>query len=749
MAKNITTDLLTSIRENVAKNATLLTIRRDDGTTYFLTNHDTPLVVDGLTYTNRVPFTISAIQTASQLSVDTCEVEIGVGGDIITQGDLDANLFRSGEIEISDVDWAHPEYGVLILRKGWFSRIESRRDGVAVFEVGGLLKLLDFSVGRVYQASCDADLGSRRCRVAINQSQAYSPLNRYVTGDWVHVQDKSAMTALSSLVNGGFEADGARNVSQAITGWERSPDSWWVVASNFTNFSGSFPAQEGTYFLTGGEITADFRREQFVRQTVDLIAGGMDAADIDAGVLMFALFVRVVQSIYFEDPPRIMLEYIDAQDRVIRTHDTGYFVLDRIEEWREKALIYPVVANARSARITLYGALRDGIIVNVGYDNVEAYFWDQTLVRPNNDTIYRVSRIVSQTSPQHIYGLANPSFDSQSSNVPNNDVNVGSGAITGWTKGIGSFWGTDTTFYGVTGSVDGARVLLAGDDLSGIQQTYTIAQLTITGDVETFDADRILVGRAALRLRGSVFELDETHASAIEVEFRSAANSLLDTWDALPLGYHGPTTGPALTSFDVAVMIPSGTARIVTRLVARTPAASSTGGVGFDNLSRFIYDVDAAVQTDPVSGQATGAGFSFVDGAYDIDGSLIWKATPSFTEYDQVATVTDAKNFTSTTMAGSLGAFETSAIYWISGNNAGSTNVIRRWDPDTKGIRLYFPSPRPIQVGDRFQYNRACQKRFLEDCVAVFSNGINFQGFPYLPGRLDTPTEVVEEPPTP
>jgi len=39
-----------------------------------------------------------------------------------------------------------------------------------------------------------------------------------------------------------------------------------------------------------------------------------------------------------------------------------------------------------------------------------------------------------------------------------------------------------------------------------------------------------------------------------------------------------------------------------------------------------------------------------------------------------------------------------------------------------------------VQVGDVFTIYPGCQKRLQQDCITKFSNGINFGGFPYLPG---------------
>lgn len=52
-----------------------------------------------------------------------------------------------------------------------------------------------------------------------------------------------------------------------------------------------------------------------------------------------------------------------------------------------------------------------------------------------------------------------------------------------------------------------------------------------------------------------------------------------------------------------------------------------------------------------------------------------------------------------------------------------------------------LPFPFDVQVGDAYSAIAGCQKRLTEDCNAKFSNVLNFQGEPHLPG-VDTITKV-------
>ncbi|WP_332681436.1 DUF2163 domain-containing protein [Bosea sp. (in: a-proteobacteria)] len=49
-------------------------------------------------------------------------------------------------------------------------------------------------------------------------------------------------------------------------------------------------------------------------------------------------------------------------------------------------------------------------------------------------------------------------------------------------------------------------------------------------------------------------------------------------------------------------------------------------------------------------------------------------------------------------------------------------------------IELWQAAPRPIEIGDGFSISVGCDKSFAT-CQAKFGNGINFRGFPHLPGN--------------
>ena len=49
-------------------------------------------------------------------------------------------------------------------------------------------------------------------------------------------------------------------------------------------------------------------------------------------------------------------------------------------------------------------------------------------------------------------------------------------------------------------------------------------------------------------------------------------------------------------------------------------------------------------------------------------------------------------------------------------------------------ITLFEAPVRPIAIGDAFLATAGCDKQFAT-CSAKFGNGVNFRGFPHMPGE--------------
>ncbi len=141
-------------------------IVRADGVTLGFTDHDWTLTFGGVTYEPESGFAASEIRSGADLAVDAQDAEGVLTSDTITETDILDGRWDNAAVEVWRVNWAATSQRVL-LRRGAIGQI--RRGRLAfVAEVRSLAHVLGQTVGRTFQASCDAALGDARCGVNID-----------------------------------------------------------------------------------------------------------------------------------------------------------------------------------------------------------------------------------------------------------------------------------------------------------------------------------------------------------------------------------------------------------------------------------------------------------------------------------------------------------------------------------------------------------------------------------------------------
>lgn len=141
-------------------------LTRRDGTKLGFTDHDRDLAFDDTTFEAESGFTASEIRDQVGLSVDNLEVTGALVSDRLSEIALASGDFDDAAIEIFRVNWQEPSQRVL-MRTG--SLGEVRRAGSAFSaEVRGLAHYLQQPKGRLFQYTCDADLGDARCGVDLS-----------------------------------------------------------------------------------------------------------------------------------------------------------------------------------------------------------------------------------------------------------------------------------------------------------------------------------------------------------------------------------------------------------------------------------------------------------------------------------------------------------------------------------------------------------------------------------------------------
>lgn len=140
-------------------------LERRDGAVLGFTDHDAPLTFGGDTYEAVSGMSATAIETSAGLAVDNLDVLGALTSDRLSEDDLAAGLFDDAAVEIWRVNWADTAQRVL-LRKGNLGEVARGRSAFRA-EVRGLAHRLNQPVGRIYQYTCDAEVGDARCGVAL------------------------------------------------------------------------------------------------------------------------------------------------------------------------------------------------------------------------------------------------------------------------------------------------------------------------------------------------------------------------------------------------------------------------------------------------------------------------------------------------------------------------------------------------------------------------------------------------------
>ncbi|MFC1456282.1 DUF2163 domain-containing protein [Microvirga arabica] len=252
---------------------------RRDGTAFGFTDHDHDITFNGTAYAAR-----SGLEAAEA----TAELGFAVGGGEVagalvsaglTEHDIAPGLCDDASVETWLVNWSNVAERVL-LDIGAIGEIR-RADGSFVAEVRGLMHRFDEERGRLFRATCSADLGDAQCRVNLTAS-AYSDTGTVTRTDGALTIAASGIGFADGWCNAGrltwVTGDNAGisveiKVHRAINGtdefdlWQRAPqaikigDTFRVTAGcdkthamcrrkfdNVVNFRG-FPHMPGNDFI--------------------------------------------------------------------------------------------------------------------------------------------------------------------------------------------------------------------------------------------------------------------------------------------------------------------------------------------------------------------------------------------------------------------------------------------------------------------------------------------------------------------
>jgi uncharacterized phage protein (TIGR02218 family) len=143
-------------------------ITRQDGVTQGFTDHDEDVVLGAVTCRAGTGLAGSEASQNLGLAADASELAGALADASLSETELAAGQYDAAAVEVWLVDWSEPTLRVL-LAKGTLGEV--RRDGsMFTAEVRGLSQRLAQEQGRLFTASCSADLGDSRCTVDLNSA---------------------------------------------------------------------------------------------------------------------------------------------------------------------------------------------------------------------------------------------------------------------------------------------------------------------------------------------------------------------------------------------------------------------------------------------------------------------------------------------------------------------------------------------------------------------------------------------------
>lgn len=141
-------------------------ITRRDGRRLGFTDHDRDLAFEGTVFESSAGFTASELHESVGMGVDNVALDGALSSEHLTEKDLAAGLYDAAVIEVWRVNWEAIEQRVL-MKKGTLGEVSRTTAGFTA-EVRGLSAQLQKPTGRLFQYTCDADLGDSRCRVVLD-----------------------------------------------------------------------------------------------------------------------------------------------------------------------------------------------------------------------------------------------------------------------------------------------------------------------------------------------------------------------------------------------------------------------------------------------------------------------------------------------------------------------------------------------------------------------------------------------------
>lgn len=171
--------------------------------------------------------------------------------------------------------------------------------------------------------------------------------------------------------NDSFESGLVANGTTGIPGWTYGAGSYWQTVASAN--AGAVLPHDGVIMLQGGDNGTTNPDQVYELSQTYSWEDTTTAQNVTDGWYFFRMTAWYAK-LDADSDARMTVEFMDVDDNVVATLDTGYDTAGTIEEWRQFDLSARVPTLAVKAKYTLWARSGAGSAANVVFDEVEGFF---------------------------------------------------------------------------------------------------------------------------------------------------------------------------------------------------------------------------------------------------------------------------------------------------------------------------------------------------------------------------------------
>lgn len=186
MVKTITPAMQTHLEQSVTTLTTCWYVKRRDGVILYFTDHDRDIIYEGNTYKSEFGYNRTDIANDPSLNVDNLDIEGFLNSNALDANDIRNGLYDYAEVRVFAVNWKDLTMGDIKLRRGFLGEVLYTDTGRFKAELRSLTQALSQNILQVYQPTCRADVGDKRCKFPI-QPTIRANSTALALGDFIRV----------------------------------------------------------------------------------------------------------------------------------------------------------------------------------------------------------------------------------------------------------------------------------------------------------------------------------------------------------------------------------------------------------------------------------------------------------------------------------------------------------------------------------------------------------------------------------